>query len=276
MGSASVCRQTALATRMGWVTPGTAPRTVLVLDRFGKVAEAEVTVTADTAGPVVFLGSRKGFGAFAGSSRVVAADGITVDARTLAVNANIGETLFEATLASLADAFSTVEVTSFWNDLRAIACHDTTEDLVIRCVDVLGPSTTPSEKIIRGDARYLRVNRAILEKDFSSDWRQCVCRLCSALFADIATDTVCIPIATPLVALWYLTACLSLGMCGHFSFDSLQYSSFATVSPDASTSTPLAKGGTAFIAPFSDDLFDLRWSDNTINPIANGFILASA
>lgn len=276
MASASVSRQTALATRMGWVTADRAPNTALVLDRFGKVVQADVTVTADTAGSVVFLGSRKGFGAFAGSTRVVAATGTVVDARTIATTGNIGDISFEATLASLADAFMAPEMTSFWDDLRAIACHDAVEEVVIRCFDVAGPSTTPAEKIIRGDARYLRLNRGVLRNEFARNWRRCVSRLCADLFADVAADVVCIPITTPLIALWYLTACVSLGVPASFSFDSLQYSSFAIVRPDTSTSTPLAKGGTAFIAPSSAELFDLHWIDNTSNPIANGFILASA
>jgi hypothetical protein len=276
MASASVSRQTAIATRMGWVTPDIGTRTALALDRFGKVVEVGITVSADTAGPVVFLGSRKGFGAFAGGSRIISADGITGDARSMALIGNIGDMLFEATIASLADAFSTVEVTGFWKDLRAIACHDATEEMVVRCMYATGPSTTPAETVIRGDARYLRLSRRALGDDFSKDWRQCVIRLCKALFADVAAEPVCIPVATPLLALWYLTACISQGNPASFAFDSLQYSSFATVSPDASVSPPLAKGGTAFIAPLLDEVFVLQWSDNTINPIANGFILATA
>ena len=99
--------------------------------------------------------------------------------------------------------------------------------------------------------------------------------LCNALFADVTSGTVSIPAATPLVALWYLTACISMGTCAIFNFDSLQYSSFATVTRDTTASSPIVKGGTGFIAPTSDELFALHWTDNTLNPMANGFILAS-
>ena len=275
MASASVSRQTAIATRSGWVTPAIAPCTALVLDRFGKVVEAKVTVTADALGQVVFLGSRKGFGAFAGTSRVVTANGLTVDARSIACNGNIGDTLFEATLASVADEFSTVEISCIWDDFMAVACHHTAAELVIRCGDAKGPPSMRAEIVMRGDARYLRLNKGTLRKDFSRDWKNCVMDLCNALFADVTSGTVSIPAATPLVALWYLTACISMGTCAIFNFDSLQYSSFATVTRDTTASSPIVKGGTGFIAPTSDELFALHWTDNTLNPMANGFILAS-
>jgi len=251
---------------------------ILGVDRHGKVVE--ITVQLMRTGQrsrLAYVGTGAAVAALVTDTCLVANDGKRCVVKDLVEGISGSRLQFETLvrIPRVVDPKPSVE--DFWTCLSDASAFRGSGSIALRCRDSVPDSGTGSLLLLK---QFAGQSFAILSRDelataLGAEWRETIIMLTTSWLRNHEEDRVEVERSAYSVALWFATALVASGLGYVFQFDRIQHSSYIFVKVTPQAPRPIQPLASAFYTPGETNAVSLIWGDQSVAPIAGGFLLAS-
>ena len=250
---------------------------ILGVDRHGKVIEITARLTpVGQRSRLAYVGTGSAVAALVTDTRLVASDGRRWVVKDLVEGISASRLQFETLVRIPHVVQPQPSVEDFWSCLSDASAFKGSESIALRCRDSTSICTGPLLllKQFRGQS-FVILNHQELGSTLSAEWSETIIKLTTCWLRNREDDRIEVERTAYFIALWFATALMASGSGYVFQFDRIQHSSYVFVKVTHQAPRPIQPLSSAFYTPGETNAVSLIWSDQSVAPIAGGFLLAS-
>jgi hypothetical protein len=252
---------------------------ILGVDRHGKVIQitAQLRRTGQRS-RLAYVGTGAAVAAFVTDTRLLANDGKRWVVKDLVERINTSIVQFETVVRIPHVVEPDPSVEDLWTCLLDASAFRSAESVALRCRDSVADIGTGTFLLLKqsgGGQSFAILSRDELATALGAEWCKTIITLTTRWLRHREEDRVEVERSAYFVALWFATALISSGSGYVFQFDSIQHSSYIFVKVTGQAPPPIQPLSSAFYSPGETNASSLIWSDQSVAPIAGGFLLAS-
>lgn len=270
-----------LLTSSGWLPAEAICGGVSVagVDRHGKANFQEVVIArTGQKADLAFLGTASACGIFAPTTRIYTSSGAGCEVREVISAMAVAETYFETVVSTGTKGFGVNVLNPVWAALQTESASSS-DDLVVLRARGTKQNKLPRHSLwkinLYKERVYLRASKADMSIALQKGkWMEVADDLIRAFENQ---ENVIEMSRRSCVLVMFLAASFSCRSEGYeIRFDSLQHTALIQITRAPVTRPSFGRGRCAHLIADEHELFSMKWSASSWNPLCNGFVLASA